>query len=487
AESEDMGGLFFDADSDGNDDLYVVSGGVEAEIDHASYRDRLYLNQGPGRPFRKASLPDFRDSGGPIAAADIDRDGDLDLFIGGRLVPGAHPTTPNSRLLINQNGKFSDQSDQIAPGLRTTGLVTSAVWSDYDQDGWIDLLVAHEWGPVRIWKNKQGQLVDQSQTIGTENLLGWWNSISPGDLDNDGDLDYLVGNVGLNSKYEAPSYLYYGDFDDSGKKRIIEAEVENSIIYPVRGRSCTSAAIPMVGDKFKTYRDFASAPLQKIFSLESLGKAQRLEANTLTTGWLRNDGGKKLTFIPLTDPSAQIAPVFGTLVGDFNNDGDLDLFLAQNSFSPQPETGNMDGGLSTLLIGNGRGEFSAIRADQSGIMIPHDAKSVARLSSHLLVGINNKAPYHLELTSHQENLEIQLQGPPGNPHGYGARITLKFEKSAQLHQITAGSGYLSQSSPFPSIPTGKKLISIQTHWPNGKVSSTTDIPPKGKIRIAFPK
>jgi hypothetical protein len=230
-------------------------------------------------------------------------------------------------------------------------MVTSAVWSDYDQDGWVDLLVTCEWGPIRIWKNLDGQLSEQSEALGTSKLLGWWNSITPVDLDGDGDVDYLVGNVGLNSKYYAPTYLYYGEFDDSGRKRIVEAEVEAAIVYPIRGKSCTSAAIPLVGEKFKTYREFASAPLKDIFSSKSLQKAQRLEANTLASGWLRNDGGEKMVFVPLSDPSAQISPVFGTVVGDFNGDTFPDLFLAQNSFSPQPEKGNMDGGLSALLLG----------------------------------------------------------------------------------------------------------------------------------------
>ncbi|MFP6901505.1 MAG: VCBS repeat-containing protein, partial [Opitutales bacterium] len=222
---EDMGAVFLDADSDGDLDLYVVSGGFDPRLNPLYLRDRLYRNDGKGHfTIDLNATSNLRDSGGPVAAADFDRDGDLDLFVGGRVVRTRYPTTPNSRLLRNDGGKFSDLTDTLAPGLRLTGMVTGAIWSDFDGDGWLDLLVTHEWGPVGVWKNDKGKLANVSAKAGTADLLGWWTGIAAGDLDGDGDMDYAVGNLGLNTKYHAskekPYLLYFGDLDGSGVPRI---------------------------------------------------------------------------------------------------------------------------------------------------------------------------------------------------------------------------------------------------------------------------
>jgi len=490
AASEDMGALFFDANGDGLDDLYVVSGGVEEKAGRAMFRDRLLLFQGNDKGFKESSLPDIRDSGGPVVSADFDRDGDLDLFIGGRVVPTAYPSTPESRLLVNDGGSFTEMTDQLALGLRRSGMVTSAVWSDVDNDGWIDLLVAHDWGPIKVWKNTKGELRDQSTNSGTANLLGWWNSITPGDFDGDGDMDYALGNVGLNTKYEAPAYVYYGDFDGTGVNRIVEAEVEGDIVYPVRGKSCTSAAIPIINHRFKTYREFAGASLQKIFTANALDKAQKLEANTLSSGWLRNNGEGSFDFVPFADSIAQIAPVFGTVANDFNGDGNMDLFLAQNFYSPQAETGRMDGGISTLLLGDGAGNFKSLRPDQSGISISADAKSAAIFGSQLIVGVNDGAPRFFDLQDPSTKaLVVRLRGLPGNPHGVGARVTHFAESPetpAGTNEITAGSGYLSQSSPELRLYSPEIITKLQIRWPNGTISEFKDIPEYGLFEATQP-
>ncbi|MGI9239994.1 MAG: FG-GAP-like repeat-containing protein, partial [Verrucomicrobiales bacterium] len=479
AACEDMGGLFFDADGDGDEDLYVVSGGVECGPGDPLLQDRLYLNNGSDDFGESAVLPDLRDSGGVVVAADFDRDGDLDLFVGGRVIPGRFPESPHSRLLVNDGGKFSDQTAALAPGLQQSGMVTSAIWSDVDDDSWTDLLVTYEWGPVRVWKNVQGSLEDHSSAAGTAGLLGWWNSITAGDFDGDGDMDYALGNVGLNTKYEVPALLYYGDFGVPGRKQLVEAEVEGEVLYPVRGKSCTSHAIPGIGSKFESYRDFAAAPLGEIYPEERLDSALRLEANTLASGILRNRGSGELEFEPFADPLAQIAPVFGIVAADFNADGDLDLFLAQNFYSPQPETGRMDGGLSVVLLGDGGGGFGALRADESGIAIAGDASCAAPVGRGLVVGINDGAWQMYRSRPGEAPVSIRLQGKPGNPSAIGARLRLLAgDDLIGSAEISAGGGYLSQAPATLSLSQSSGLTAIEVRWLDGS-ESTWSGPPGG--------
>ena len=477
AESEDMAPLFFDADADGDLDLYVVSGGVEGDAGGAVFADRLYLNDGAGS-FAKApagNLPAGAGSGSVACAADYDRDGDLDLFVGGRVTPGAYPESPPSRLLRNEGGaKFTD----VAAG-RFGGLVTSALWSDADGDGWIDLLVAHEWGAVRFYKNEAGKLVDRSDEAGLAGRTGWWNSLAGGDFDGDGDIDYAVGNVGLNTKYEAPALLYYGDVDGSGRKRILEAEIEGEKCFPIRGLSCSSHAMPFLKNKTPKFHDFASATLSELYE-ESLEKAQRFEANTLASGVLINDGRGRFEFRELPG-LAQAAPVFGIAVSDFDADGNPDLFLAQNSHAPQVETGHMDGGVGVLLLGSGDGRFSEVRADRSGLVVGGDAKGVALTDLNrdgwpdLMVGVNGGEMLMFERVPPGEGavLPVELQAPAALEIGALVSVRLASGKSL-ISEIYAGGSYLSQSSPvlrFP-IPAGESAKSVSVRWADGETSET---------------
>ena len=433
-----MAPVFFDADKDGDRDLYVVSGGVECEPGDATLGDRLYLNDGGGT-FTKAPpgmLPEVRDSGGVACAADFDRDGDLDLFVGGRIVPGRYPETPASRLLQNDGrGKFND----VAPGfLRETGLVTSALWSDVNADGWIDLLVTHEWGPVKLFINRDGKLVDATAESGIADLSGWWNSIAAADIDGDGDIDYAVGNVGLNTKYHAshehPVLLFYGDLDGNGRPHIVEAEFEGSICYPVRGRSCSSEAMPGLKEKFPTFKAFASAALQDIYDENKLENAKKLSANTLESGLLINlseaGGAPRFDFRPLPR-LAQISPVYGLAFTEVDGDGRPDLYLVQNFFSPQRETGRMDGGVSLLLLNRETG-FSPVWPNLSGLVVPGDATSlsVTDLNQDGLpdfhIGINAGLPVGFEAAGRagSDRLCLQLQAGQGNPDAIGAQVSV---------------------------------------------------------------
>jgi hypothetical protein len=487
-QSEDMASLFFDADGDGDLDLFVVSGGVECEPGDALLRDRLYLNDGKGRFAKSAdALPDdVRDSGGVAAAADFDRDGDLDLFVGGRSIPGRYPLTPQSRLLRNDGGTFSDVTDQIAAGLRQTGLVTSAVWSDADGDGWIDLLVTHEWGPVKLFANREGQLVDRTDSAGLAGRMGWWNGIAAGDVDADGDIDYVVTNVGLNTKYQAsdkkPLKLYAGDFEGDGGLHLIEAKYEDGILLPVRGRSCSSNAMPFVGQKFPTYHQFAEAPLQEIYTEECLADAHTFTANTLGSGLLLNDGSGKFVFQPLPR-LAQISPGYGVVLIEVDGDGDLDLYMVQNFFGPQRETGRMDGGVSLLMLGNGDGTFEPDWPGHSGLMVPGDATALTHTDLNGdgwadFVVANNDGPVQAFVNRGDPDariLTVRLRGRAGNTLGVGARVQLRTRGGqSRVAEVHAGGGYLSQSSAELSfaLATNDRVEKVEVRWPDGQITST---------------
>ena len=483
---EDMGALFFDADGDDDLDLYVVSGSVECSPEDEVLRDRLYLNDGQGT-FSKApkdALPDVRDSGSVVCAADFDRDGDLDLFVGGRVIPGQYPLSPNSRLLRNEGGRFTDATDQVASGLRQSGLVTGAIWSDVDADGWVDLAVTHEWGPIKLFRNVDGKLRDDTARVGRGELFGWWNGISGGDFDHDGDIDLVVTNFGLNTKYHAntekPALLYYGDFEGNGRMRLVEAEYEDETLFPVRGKSCSSNAMPHLFNKFTTFTDFAKADLPEVYTEACLKDAHRFSATVLESGVLINDGKGKFSFTPLPR-IAQIAPGFGVMATDVDGDGNCDIYLAQNFYGPQPETGRMAGGLSQLLRGRGDGSFSPVSHASSGLIVPDDAKSLTRCDLNgdhwpdFVVGTNagSVRTFVHQTQSENRRFAIKLMGSAGNRTAAGARVQLSFDDgSQQLAEVYAGDSYLSQSSPIVNFGLGtSRPKEVTVRWPDGSTSS----------------
>ncbi len=496
AASEDLGALFFDANLDGVQDLYVVSGGVECDPGALTLRDRLYLGDGKGgfHHAPEGSLPDLRDSGSCVVAADYDRDGDLDLFVGGRVVPGAYPVTPASRLLRNDSSgatvKFTEDTASVT-GLERAGLISGALWSDANGDGWIDLLLCCEWGPIKVFLNNGGTLIEATDRTGLSEHLGWWKGIAGADLDGDGDLDYVVTNQGLNTPYKAtsaePELLYYGDFDGSGTMRIVEAKFEGSICFPRRGFSCSSGAFSGLRQRLKTFDGFARSTLSDLYGRTKLATSLRLEANTLASCVLINDGQAKFTTKPLPR-GAQMAPSQGVLLSDLDADGLVDCVLAQNFFGAQPEIGLLDGGMSMILRGWGAGDFVAAGPIQSGITVGGAATAVTTVDLNAdgrpeLAFAINGGPVQIYSEPVRQSvpnrlLEVRLVGKPGNPTAVGARITVRAKDAArsQSAEVTSGSGYLGQSEPARWFGLGAldsaSPVEVEVRWPDGTTSKT---------------
>jgi hypothetical protein len=398
---EDLAPLFFDADGDGKIDLFVVSGGVECEPGEEVLRDRLYLGNGDGtfRHAPKGSLPDVRDSGSCVAAGDFDGDGDVDLFVGARVVPGRYPEVPSSRLLRNESKpgvpKFVDMTASVS-GLEKVGLVTDVIWSDANGDGRIDLLMTCEWGPVRLYLNEAKGLTEKKDA-GLGAHLGWWNGIDAADLDGDGDMDYVVANQGLNTPYKAtkekPELLYYGDMVGSGTLQIIEAKFEGTTLYPRRGLSCSSGAMPSLRTKLGTFKNYAMSSLVDLYSESSLEKAQRYEANYLESSVLINNGKGGFEIMPLPR-RAQMSRANCVLLRDLDGDGLIDCLLGQNFYGAQPEIGHFDSGSTLLLKGKGDGTFESISPLVSGIQVPGAVMSLESVDlngdgkNEVILGVN---------------------------------------------------------------------------------------------------
>jgi hypothetical protein len=503
--AEDAAPLFFDADTDGDQDLYVASSSVES-----ASADRLYINDENGQ-FKRADAGWITDadssasndavnsaqSHSVVCAADYDRDGDLDLFVGGRCVAGQYPLPAESRLLRNDGGRFARIENEVAPELAARGMVTSALWSDADDDGWLDLLITYEWGPVRLFHNRAGQqLVDVSQDAGLTDRLGLWNGIAGRDFDHDGDIDYVVTNLGLNTKYEAstarPLRIYYGDFDGSGRRHIVEAVVTDNRILPLRDKSAVQNAMPFLRERVPTFHSYASATLPEIYTESALDGSYKVEANTLESGVLLNDGTARFEFRPLPR-IAQVAPAFGVAVEDVDADGHPDIYLVQNFYSPAPETGRMDGGLSLLLKGDGKGSFTPVWPDASGLVVPGDAKSltVADLNDDhrpdFVVGVNNGEVLAFENQSNKGSaLVLRLSGAPGNPTAIGARVTVHMSNGMkQTADVAAGGGYLSQNGRELFFGLGESQAKqIAVRWPDG---TTTVGAAPGTSRVEIEK
>ena len=373
---EDIGASFFDADGDGDLDLYVVSGSNEFENDVKMYQDRLYLNQGSGN-FTKSRLPEITASGSCVVPVDFDNDGDIDLFVGGRVVPQRYPNDPRSYILQNDGGKFTDVTSSVASGLENIGMVTDAVWTDVDGDNDKDLIVVGEWMAISLWKNNDGKLELDPSPAGLENTEGWWNSITACDIDNDGDDDYIVGNIGLNHKFKAsaeePFQVFGNDFDNSGTYDIVLAFHQDEEVFPVRGRDCSSEQMPFITEKFPDFESFGDANLVDIYG-QDLENSLKKEAKQFASVLVINEGGSfKVKKLPT---EAQFSAVNGAELYDVNGDGKDEIILAGNMFKTEAETSRADASIGTIIEIDDKLNMTCLPTSETGFFAAGDAKDL---------------------------------------------------------------------------------------------------------------
>ncbi|WP_411031236.1 VCBS repeat-containing protein [Spongiimicrobium sp. 3-5] len=448
---EDLGAVFFDADNDGDQDLYVVSGGSEF-LDKAYYQDRLYHNNGKGKFSQsKNALPTITSSGSCAVVSDYDQDGDLDVFVGGRVVPGDYGAIPKSYLLNNENGVFKDVTASVM-GANEIGMVSSALWTDFDNDGWTDLIVVGEWMPITIFKNSKGILSKKIELKGTK---GWWNSINGGDFDNDGDTDYVLGNLGTNSFFKAsqdlPMTLTLGDFDkDKKNDPILSTYSKDSDgeyrSYPFVSRDLLADQMVLIKNKYRTYKQYATAQVKDIASEDA--EFITLECNNLNSIYLENLGNNE--FKPQNLPQeAQFAPIMGTSIKDYDLDGNLDVLLIGNFYHAEVGYGQYDASLGLFLKGNGKGKFEAQNFRDSGFVVAGDSRALVQLTTakgNLILAARN-----------DDTIKVfEQNGPKGKTIALDretthAIITSK-EGTKQKVEFYCGEGYLSQSSRSITIP-----------------------------------
>ncbi len=373
---EDVGAVFFDADNDNDLDLYVSTGGNEWIPNHANYKDRLYIND--NGTLVKGDIPLIKTSNSIVRPYDIDKDGDLDLFVGARLNPIRYPIPDKSWILENKEGKFEDATVDYFGSNDKIGLITDASWGDLDGDGVAELIVLGEWTPIRIFKIENDKLVEKTNNYQTDKLLGWWYSVDIADVNGDGLQDIIAGNLGLNYKYKAteeqPFHVFFNDFDQNGRGDIVLGyHDDDGLLYPLRGRQCSSEQIPKLAQKFKTYDEFGNATLTEVYGDSKLKQSRHYIANTFASSILLNNGDNSFKVIPLPR-MAQISSINDFIVDDFNMDGNIDLLYAGNLYPVEIETTRNDASFGGLLIGNGDGTFNYLGAVQTGLKADGDVK-----------------------------------------------------------------------------------------------------------------
>ncbi len=432
---EDAGTLLFDADADGDQDLYVVSGSVEVPATSMYYQDRLYVNNGKGSfSLDKSALPTFTKSGSCVKAADIDLDGDLDLFIGGRVVPNEYPKPTSCYILRNDSKKgsprFVDITKSFAPNLQNIGLVCDALWTDFDNDNYPDLMLAGEWMPITFMKNNKGK--DLSLLATDLNAQkGFWNSLLGGDFDNDGDTDYIAGNLGLNSISRAsdvePLKIYGKDFNNDGQYDAVPSiflpdELGKKQEYPYHVREDMIKQLINTRSKYPNFAGYAKAKISDMFSADELNGALVLSANYLKSSYIQNLGAGKFAIAELPR-ACQTAPIFGMQSLDVNADGNLDVLAVGNDYGTELSNGRYDASNGWLLLGNGKGSFEAAPLWQSGFYVPANAKALVKVPTGK--GLNLLASQNLG---------------PVLSFGIGNQSSLAYKPGAKYAEIISANG-----------------------------------------------
>jgi len=395
---EDMQAVFFDFDNDGDKDLYVVSGSNESPVGHASLKDRLYVNSNGVFESTTAVLPDVRVSGQKVIAKDVNNDGWIDLVVFGRQVPKAYPTTPKTSILMNRNGKFNDEVKKRAPELEYIGMVTDAVFTDYDNDGDEDLIVVGEWMPLTVFENNDDHYVNVTKKLNLNKTVGWWSAIK--EIKTEGGKKYILGNIGKNNKYHPsenkPLQIYMDDFDDNGTNDIVLAKYQGGICYPVRGRQCSSEQMSFIVDKFPTYTDYATANLTSIYSEDKLSASIHFEATRFESSILLFDNGEfELSELP---NELQVGCINTILEADVNSDDAMDYLCLGNKYEAEVETIRYDGNYGSVLLGQNEGELIPSLNSESGLYLKSNVKDASF--------INIKGVTYLIVVSNAEKINI---------------------------------------------------------------------------------
>lgn len=466
--SEDEGLLLFDADGDNDLDLYIASGGYESAPGSIAYTDKLYVNDGRGnyKPDTLA-LPSNLASKFCVRAIDYDKDGDLDLFIAGRVHPGNYPKAVSSFIYRNDskqgNLKFTDITSVVAKDLLNIGLVCDAVFTDFNNDGWSDLILAGEWMPITFLQNNKGTFSNVTASSGISKYTGWWNSVAPGDFDNDGDIDYVVGNLGENSYYNAgeqyPVSIYAKDFDNNGILECIPTKYirdKDGILkeFTAQTRDDVVDQMPFVKKRFLTYKPFAEATFDKLFTPDELKDMIKVQANYFKSAFVKNNGNGKFEISPLPG-IAQFSSLNGMLVDDFDGDNNLDIVINTNDYGTEASTGRYDALNGLVLKGNGDGTFIPLTILQSGIYIPGNGKAMVKLrgknGKYLVAAAQNRGPLRIfELKRNTSFVSL-------NPADISSEIKYK-NGSIQKKEFYYGNSFLSQSARF--LSTDSNVLSV---------------------------
>ncbi len=468
-EFEDLGAIFFDADGDSDLDLYVSSGGSERYPGHAGFQDRLYLNDRNGNfQINPNALPKILTSTGSVTAGDYDLDGDMDLFIGGRLTSTKYPQIPESYLLENRQGKFIDVTNEVSPELRSIGMVTSAIWTDFNNDHQPDLILAGEFMRITFLENQNGKLKDITDQTDLANSLGMWNSILPVDIDNDGDMDYVVGNIGLNTPFKVstdnPLNVYHTDFDKNGTIDPIYSVSEDGKEYPFSSFDQLKAQIPILTKYIASYGQFAKMTTNDVLELFKNAEYETLSCTIQTSSIIENLGSNQFSIKDLPI-EAQFAPVNGILAEDINLDGLQDLILVGNNYSPEVANGRFDASIGTVLLNQGNAEFKSEK--HAGLKIDGNAKALVRMElgenkSLLLASQNNDSTdaYLMEFYHGMDRLFLKNDE-------VNALISMTNGKKRKV-EFPIGGSYLSQSSA--SIVITPQIREIELFNYKGKMT-----------------
>jgi hypothetical protein len=458
---EDEGLLLFDADNDNDLDLYIVSGSYEFEANDVRHQDRFYVNDGKGN-FKQddKALPNTTSSGSCVRAADFDADGDLDLFVAGRVITGSYPLPPESYILRNEKGKFTNVTTQVCESLQRAGMITDALWTDYNNDSKIDLIIVGEFMAISVYTNN-GTSLTKANNTGLENYIGWWNSLTGSDFDNDGDTDYVAGNLGLNNYYQMsndhPLHVYAKDFDlnestDAILSCYFKSEDGAMKEYPVHFWDELNAQSPKFRNQFSSYKQYGKTTVEGLLKPYDQQDMVVMKANYAESSYIENkgNGSFKLSALPR---SVQVSPINGMTVTDVNNDGNEDVIMVGNDYGNEVFSGRYDACNGIVLLGNGKGGFTVSSFLASGFYVKGDGKALSKL-------YNSKFGETIIATQNMDSLKAFVMNEQKDKHiqfeplllDSWAQIQFTNGKSKKV-EFYYGSGYLSQSSRRINIPS----------------------------------